>query len=118
MPRKRGVELDNDRHGLSTTPPEQEISGLLTPPRTTKQQQHPKDNSVNAIQTALRLLIRHLYGKLSSKDVFPKLNRAEYRELERLIEQRPLLRAHIDQKVRWVEVQNLQQPFDLNSLSW
>jgi hypothetical protein len=78
--------------------PKGRFSGLLTPPQTTEQR--PSDTETSASRTALRLLMRHLYFKLPRKDISLKLTLAEYRELERLIEQRPLLRAHVDAKVR------------------
>ena len=74
MPHEK-VGLDND-HVLSTTPPKRGISGLLTPPATTEQR--PSDNKASASRTALRLLMRHLYRKLSPKDISLKLTLTEY----------------------------------------
>jgi hypothetical protein len=99
MPRNK-VEAEAEAHAsvLSTTPPDKEISGLLTPPPTTEQP--PTDSESSAVQAALRLLLRHEENKLPRRDTSLKLTLAEYRELQRLIEQRPALRAHIDAKVR------------------
>jgi len=96
MPDDEKAEPGHDQL-FSTTPLEKEISGLLTPPRTTEQRL--SDNK-SASQKALLLLIRHLHCKLPQEDISLNLPLAEYQKLERLIQERPLLEAHVNQKVR------------------